>query len=140
MLLPYFLDLIPERLGVLFGKLTGWRPEHKRVLLAIDESGDSSLKDKVIPGTILSVKLDKFGKPSDAVFKPDSPLVYKEKSNSYLLLSPRFNGHGLYRLLITWSVVHIFAINNPEIANEMMREDMIAIGLLKLENRKHVRR
>lgn len=132
MLLPYFFDLIPEKIGGLFIKLFGWRPEGKKVVLCVDESGDPSLFRKIINGSIVQINLNESGKPNDAIIQLDTPLNYNGKTTTHLFASPRFRGHGLYRLIITWSVVSIFPYSTKEKPHKPLWKDMIGIALLKL--------
>jgi hypothetical protein len=132
MLLPYFFDLIPEKIGGFFGKLFAWNPEGKKVILSIDESGDPSLTRKIINGTIIQCFYNQKRKTNDAIIYLDTPLNYNGKNITQLLVSPRFKGHGLNRILLTWSVVSIFPNNKTEKQLESMPKDVIGIGLLKL--------
>ena len=133
MMLPFFFDVIPELIGMVLSKLIKWQPEGKRVLLAIDDSGDPILNGKIISGKIMRVNYNHFGKPRDAIIQLDSPLNVIGKSIIWIVASPRFKGHGLYRLLVTWSVVHLFPIDTPESAHKLAWENMIAISLMKLK-------
>jgi hypothetical protein len=135
MMLPYLFDVVPEQIGMVLSKLIKWQPEEKRVLLAIEESGDPTFNGKIISGKIMRVNYNHLGKPHDAIIQLDSPLNILGRSIIWIVASPRFKGHGLYRLLVTWSVVHIFPIDTPELANELVWENMIAISLMKLERR-----
>lgn len=133
MMLPYFFDIIPEQIGMVLSKLIKWKPEEKRVLLAIEESGDPALNGKIISGKITRANYNHLGKPHDAIIQLDSPLNILGQSVVWIVAFPRFKGHGLYRLLVTWSVVHIFPIETPESANKVLWENMVAISLMKLE-------
>lgn len=135
MMLPSIFDVVPELIGMLLSKLIKWRPEGKRVLIAIEECGDPSLIGKIITGKIQRVNYNHVGKPHDAIIQLDQPLNLVGQSINWLVAVPRFKGHGLHRLLVTWSVVHVFPIDTPESANKLSWESMIAISVMKLEKK-----
>jgi hypothetical protein len=139
MLLPYFLDRIPEQLGRLYAKLTDWHPEGKNILLAIDESGDPTLFGTIISGVI--TRLENVNpipssvhdyNPPYAIIQLDSPLNYQGRKIESLGVQPRFYGHGFFRLLITWNVVNIYPVHNSIAGDQLSWDSMIAIGLMKL--------
>ena len=136
MMLPYILDQIPEQLGRLFGKLAGWKPEGKLILLEVTESGDARLNGTVITGTlarITSISQQSSGHTGAcAIVKLDASLNYRGREITWLFVDPRFSGHGVHRLLLTWSAVNVFPIDDEQSPNQIAWKDMIAICLMKL--------
>jgi len=139
-LLPYPLDLAPEYLGKAIGWVIGWRPEGKRVTLAVDESGDKAIQGLKVAGTIRRVLEDVTttgpsgstpGGGPCALIELDQPLIYMGEHVLWVVSLPRFGGHGLYRLLVTWSVVNLHRAADTRI-HELKWNDIIAIGLMRM--------
>jgi hypothetical protein len=133
MLLPFFLDRMPELFGRVLGRIVRWQPEGSPILLAIDESADPILKGAIFPGVISQLRHDSLHMPLSAIIKLDRSFEFRGQQLQWLLACPRFKGHGVYRLLFTWSVVHIFPLEGVEASAGPSWEQMIGIGLLKLD-------
>jgi len=142
MILPFALDLIPERLGALLARVTKRRPEGQPILLRIDESGDPNFDGTVLSGKIHTVfegivargpHGSSFDKRPYVVIELDSLLKYQNRSTRWVIVGPRFSGHGVYRLYLTWSVVHLFLTDGPVPPHELLWDNMIAISLLRFK-------
>lgn len=147
MILPFWLDLIPEQFGILYARLTRWHPEGQVVELAVDESDDPSLQKKVFRGTVLQVG-DVMSTPNSehanhvssqcAVIKLGVPLRRNDQDILFVLVQPRFFGHGFYRLPITWNVVHLYPLDNPKLPDSAPWQNMIAICSMRLASKRRL--
>jgi len=139
-LLAYFFDMIPEKLGKLYSKLFDWHPEGKRVFLRVTE-GEADFYGTTVSGTIIHTEDPKketmvldTTRPS-AIIQLDSPWQYKNRTSlktKFVAVVPRFFWHGVYRLLITSAEVHVFPVDGPEWPHALLWKDMIAICSMKL--------
>jgi hypothetical protein len=140
MLLPYFFDVIPEKLGRLYAKSFNWHPEGKRILLRVAE-GEAGFYGTVVSGRIIHVE-DTIKGPifpnaagTSALIQLDSLWQYENRttsSTSFVVAIPRFYWHGVYRLLIASADVHIFPAEGPKWPSALVWQDMIAICSMKL--------
>lgn len=145
MILPFFLDRIPEKIGSLYAKLFSWSLEGKRVLLTIDEGAPGLSCGSTVLGTIVRLEaviltpsnVNDYNPPC-AIIRLESGLEYKGRGISWLVAQPRLYGHGFYRLPITSNVVQVFPVNNPEPPHILSWENMIAICTMKLARKKLV--
>ena len=141
MLLPYPLDLLPSLLGRCLSRFSGWQPDGKRVRLAFTESGDARLTGTEATGTIqralpgvLTIGPDGATKHGGLalLISLDSPIMHASQAVPWIVVTARFPGHGPFRLPVSWSVVDVSRAVGPEPPTRLHRDDMIAIGLLKL--------
>jgi hypothetical protein len=142
MLLPGFLDLIPERTGKLLANLSGWHPEGKRVTLQVTE-GEADFCGTVISGKIISLEHVRRipadsteTKTTSVLIQLDSPWYYSNRTTNVanrIIAEPRFYGHSVHRLLIGTAYVHVFPVNNESSPFTLNWKDMIAICSMKLD-------
>ena len=140
MLLPYFLDVIPENLGRLCAKLFSWHPKGKRILLRVTE-GEAGFYGTVVSGRIINVEdiskgpMFPIAAGPSVLIQLDSLWRYDNRttsSTSFVVSIPRFYWHGVYRLLIASADVHIFPVDGPKWPSALAWQDMIAICSMKL--------
>lgn len=140
MQLPYFFDMIPEKLGRFYAELFNWRPEGKRISLRVIEGEEGFY------GTTVSARIIRTEEAHNAsqrannvrlhsLLELDSLWTYPNRatsSASMVLTIPRFRWHGPYRLLFSEAVVYVFPFETPEGVRAVAWDNMIAICEMKL--------
>lgn len=138
MILPYQLDYLPEVLGRFLSRFTQWNPIGRKVILRVTE-GEQGFFGTEIFGTI--VRIEATPKQAASVISSstliqlDLPWKYENRKSSVshvVLATPRFRGHGPYRLLITSCIVHVFPADESSSKGGLDWEDMIAICEMRL--------
>ncbi|MEQ1794821.1 MAG: hypothetical protein ABL970_11570 [Nitrospira sp.] len=129
MLLPYPIDLVPEYLGRLTAKLRRWDPIGHHVLLKLDDGPQLGMK---LRGTIRKV-FDQPMQPSGILIELEAPWNTGKATGTWVFATPRFNGHGIFRLLVTWGVANLNLIEGPTVPDNLPHERVAAIALLSLE-------
>lgn len=141
MLLPGFLDLIPEKVGQLLARISGWRPEGKCVILQVTE-GESNFYGTNVSGRIISLErvcripADPLNTTVSILIQLDSPWHYSNRTTTVatrILVEPRFRRHGINRLLVGVMYVHVFPVINQSAPLTLNWRDMIAICDMKLK-------
>jgi hypothetical protein len=129
MLLPHPIDLVPEYLGRLTAKFRRWDPIGHRVVLKVDDGPQLGMKLK---GTIRKV-VDQPMQTSGILIELDEPWNTGQNIGAWVFATPRFSGHGIFRLLLTWGVVNVNLLEEPTVPSNLPYERFVAIALLSLE-------
>jgi hypothetical protein len=140
MLLPFFLDMIPEKLGSLYADLFNWRPEGKYVSLRVTE-GEEGFYGTTLSGKIIRVEklytraTNRIDASASVIIQLDALWEYKNRttsSTSMIVAIPRFRWHGVYRLIFSEADVYVFPVDTPEKAQAVSWENMIAVCEIKI--------
>jgi hypothetical protein len=135
------LDRLPELLGRVYAKLTGWSPEGKQIVLQVVE-GEPEMFGTVVSGTIVRVDVEHASecRSTDAglplLVRLNVTWEYKNRSTagtSWVLVIPLSWGQGPYRLPIAAGQVHVFPATAEGAPTNLKWQDMIAVCELRLK-------
>ena len=127
MLLPNPIDQLTEIIGRGIAKLRQWSPVGLRVVLMINEGPQLGA---TLSGTVraLSEKHD-----SGAVIELDIPWNLEKRRTRWILAMQRYDGHGVYRLLVTSCVVNVNALDSETVPESLSNEQFVAIADMRCE-------
>jgi hypothetical protein len=129
MLLPHPIDLVPEYLGRVVAKVRQWDPIGHRVSLKVDDGPQLGMKLK---GTIRKV-VEQPIQRSGILVELDEQWNTGQNTGSWVFVTPRFSGHGIFRLLLTWGVVNVNLLEEPMVPDDLPYTRFAAIALMSLE-------
>lgn len=140
MLLPGFLDLIPDRVGKLLARILDWHPEGKHVILRVTE-GEPNFYGTIVSGKIINIEhmcrtpSDPLNTTISILIQLDSPWHYSNRTTTVatrIIVEPKFRKHSVNRLIVGSMYVFVFPVINQRTPFALSWEDMIAICDMKL--------
>jgi hypothetical protein len=115
----------------------------KSVELNITECKDSALSNRIVPGKIhgvcevvmvASTESTISDEPRKcALVKLESPIMVDGHAHDRLAAIPRHRNYGFCRFLLSWIAVYVIPANFPPDPTEVVWEDVVGIGTLKLK-------